>query len=60
MRKIAQRFIDDETGTTAVEYGIIAAGIMLAIIATVETLGQSIVDLFTVLNDALAALIAAL
>jgi pilus assembly protein Flp/PilA len=34
-------FLRDETGATAIEYGLIAAGISVAIIGVVNTLGTS-------------------
>jgi pilus assembly protein Flp/PilA len=39
MQKLVQRFMRDESGATAIEYGLIAAGISVAIIAVVQTLG---------------------
>ena len=41
MRKAMQRFFRDESGATAIEYGLIAAGISIAIIAAVQGLGSS-------------------
>ncbi len=38
---------DDESGATAIEYGLIAAGIAVAIVAIVFTIGDDLVDLFT-------------
>lgn len=35
MTNLVRRFIDDETGATAIEYGLIAAGIAVAIIVAV-------------------------
>ena len=37
-----QRFLKDESGATAIEYGLIAAGISIAIIAVVNGLGTSL------------------
>jgi pilus assembly protein Flp/PilA len=37
-----RRFMADETGATAIEYGLIAAGIALAIIAVVNNLGSTL------------------
>jgi pilus assembly protein Flp/PilA len=37
-----RRFLADESGATAIEYGLIAAGIALAIIAVVNNLGSSL------------------
>ena len=39
MTKVLSRFWSDQTGATAIEYGLIAAGIAVAIIGTVNTLG---------------------
>ena len=36
------RFFKDESGATAIEYGLIAAGISVVIIATVNAIGSSI------------------
>jgi len=38
---------DDESGATAIEYGLIAAGIAVAIVAVVFTIGDELVTLFT-------------
>ncbi len=45
MRMIA-RFLRDESAATAIEYGLIAAGIALAIIGAVNTLGSSMSSKF--------------
>ena len=37
-----RRFLADESGATAIEYGLIAAGIALAIIAVINTLGSTL------------------
>ncbi|MFT0877585.1 Flp family type IVb pilin [Rhodopseudomonas sp. G2_2311] len=42
MKNILARFIKDESGATAIEYALIAAGIALAIIAGVQTLGTTL------------------
>jgi len=47
------RFICDETGATAIEYGLIAAGISIAIIATVASVGSSLNTTFTSVQTAL-------
>ena len=46
------RFFADETGATAIEYGLIAAGISVAIIATVVGLGSKLNTTFTSVNNA--------
>ena len=53
MRNICSRFIADESGATAIEYGLIAAGISLAIIAMVNTLGGTLNTKFTTINTSL-------
>ena len=47
------RFLSDESGATAIEYGLIAAGISIAIIAAVNGLGTSLNDKFTSVNSSL-------
>jgi pilus assembly protein Flp/PilA len=44
---VFKRFLRDESGATAIEYGLIAAGISVAIIATVNTLGKQLQNTFT-------------
>ena len=39
MKTLVSRFVKDESGATAIEYGLIAAGISVAIIAVVQGLG---------------------
>lgn len=50
---ILARFAKDESGATAIEYGLIAAGIALAIIAVVNGLGSNLNDKFTSINTSL-------
>jgi len=47
------QFIDDESGATAIEYGLIAAGISVAIIAVVQGLGSKLNSTFTSVQNAL-------
>ena len=47
MLKMIQNFIRDEEGVTAIEYGLIAALIAVAIIAAVSLVGTSLTNLFT-------------
>jgi pilus assembly protein Flp/PilA len=42
MKKLIAHFAKDESGATAIEYGLIAAGIALAIITVVNNLGTSL------------------
>ena len=45
--KIVNRFLNDESGATAIEYGLIAALISVGIIAAATTLGNGLSNLFT-------------
>ena len=47
------RFFRDEAGATAIEYGLIAAGISVAIIATVAGVGSKLNSTFTSVQNAL-------
>ena len=53
MSKLFARFLKDEFGATAIEYGLIAAGISLAIITVVNGLGTNLFDKFTSINTSL-------
>jgi len=46
LKRVVQKFWSDESGATAIEYGLIAAGIALAIITVVNSLGTSLNDKF--------------
>ena len=46
MTNLFRHFIDDESGATAIEYGLIAAGIAVAIIVAVNTVGTDLSSLF--------------
>jgi pilus assembly protein Flp/PilA len=48
------RFLRDESGATAIEYGLIAAGIAVAIIAAVQSLGTTLNTKFTSLNTSIS------
>jgi pilus assembly protein Flp/PilA len=52
MKTIA-RFLADKSGATAIEYGLIAAGIALAIISIVNGLGTNLRTKFTSINSSL-------
>ena len=47
------KFLKDESGATAIEYGLIAAGISVAIITVVASLGSSLNTTFTSVATAL-------
>jgi len=53
MSKLFARFLKGESGATAIEYGLIAAGISLAIIAVVNGLGTNLNAKFTTINSSL-------
>ena len=53
MSKLFARFLNDESGATAIEYGLIAAGISLAIIAVVNGLGSNLNTKYTDINNSL-------
>ena len=53
--KIFARFAQDESGATAIEYGLIAALISVGIIAAVTTLGGNLQTVFGQVSDALVA-----
>jgi pilus assembly protein Flp/PilA len=46
-------FLRDEKGATAIEYGLIAAGISLAIIGVVDGMGTKLNTKFTSINSSL-------
>jgi pilus assembly protein Flp/PilA len=53
VRNLIWKFIGNEQGATAIEYGLIAAGISVAIIAVVQGLGTSLNSTFTSVSSAL-------
>jgi len=53
MKIMLKKFIADESGATAIEYGLIAAGISLAIIAVINGLGTKLNTKFTSINSSL-------
>jgi pilus assembly protein Flp/PilA len=53
MITLVRKFWADETGATAIEYGLIAAGIALAIIAVVNGLGSKLNGKFSSINSSL-------
>jgi len=53
MKNLIARFVKDESGATAIEYGLIAAGISLAIITIVNGLGSNLNTKFTSINSSL-------
>ncbi|MGC2085821.1 MAG: Flp family type IVb pilin [Bradyrhizobium sp.] len=53
MKALVKKFVRDESGATAIEYGLIAAGISLAIIAAVNGLGTTLSGKFDSINSSL-------
>lgn len=53
MSVLVARFLKDESGATAIEYGLIAAGISIAIIAVVNGLGTQLNTTFGSVSSAL-------
>lgn len=54
MTKLFSRFLKNESGATAIEYGLIAAGISVAIIAVVNGLGTKLKGTFSSVSGQLA------
>ena len=52
-RSEASRFVRDDEGATAIEYGLIAAGISVVIISAVTGIGSKLVTTFTSVQGAL-------
>ncbi len=55
MKKLVLRFLKNDSGATAIEYGLIAAGISVAIIAVVNGLGSQLNTTFSTVTSDLAA-----
>ena len=53
LKRIFAKFLADESGATAIEYGLIAAGISIAIVAVVNGLGTNLNNKFTSINTSL-------
>ena len=53
MLQVLRRFLDDDRGATAIEYGLIAAGIAVAIIVTVQALGTQLNTTFSSVSSSL-------
>jgi pilus assembly protein Flp/PilA len=54
MKRVLTRFLQDQSGATAIEYGLIAAGISVAIIAVVNSLGSQLKTTFSTVSSQLA------
>ena len=53
MVRLLGKFCKDQSGATAIEYGLIAAGISVAIIAVVQGLGTKLNTTFSTVSSAL-------
>jgi pilus assembly protein Flp/PilA len=53
MKILMSSFVENESGATAIEYGLIAAGISVAIIAVVQGLGEKLNTTFSTIATAL-------
>ena len=55
LRFLSTKFGEDERGATAIEYGLIAAGIAVAIIAAVFAIGDELSNFFTAVQTKLSS-----
>ena len=53
MKNLVSRFVSDESGVTAIEYGLIAALIAVVIIGAVTTVGKNLTTTFTSVANSL-------
>ncbi len=54
MKNLVVRFLKDDSGATAIEYGLIAAGISIAILTVVFTIGSDLQSTFSTIEKKLA------
>jgi pilus assembly protein Flp/PilA len=54
MQILVRKFLKDESGATAIEYGLMALGVSVAIFAVVQTIGPKLVALFTKVEPGLS------
>ncbi len=54
MFKILSQFVNDESGATAIEYGLIAALVSIAAISALTAVGSQLQGIFTTVSGALA------
>jgi pilus assembly protein Flp/PilA len=55
MKTCLQRFAADQSGATAIEYALIAVIVSIAIVASMRTIGDSVIELFDYIVDNLAS-----
>jgi pilus assembly protein Flp/PilA len=53
MKNLVSHFVQDESGATAIEYGLIAAGTSVAIIAVLQGVGTRLNTTFTTVQNGL-------
>jgi pilus assembly protein Flp/PilA len=53
MRRLFLRFLADQSGATAIEYCLIAAGISIVIVVAVNGIGTTLNSKFTSVNSSL-------
>jgi pilus assembly protein Flp/PilA len=53
MRRLISAFLNDESGATAIEYCLIAAGISIVIVAAVNGIGATLNNTFTAVNTSI-------
>lgn len=53
MLRLIAKFLSDRSGATAIEYCLIASGIALAIVVTVQAIGPTLSTKFTSINTSL-------
>ena len=53
MRRLIAEFLKDESGATAIEYCLIAAGISIGIVVAVGGIGTTLNDKFTSVNTSI-------
>jgi len=53
MTSLVSRFLKDQSGATAIEYGLIAAGISIVIIVAVDALGTKLNTTFEAVSNSL-------
>jgi pilus assembly protein Flp/PilA len=49
--KFVSRFLSDESGATMIEYGLIAAGIAVAVILILQSIGSDLLAKFTTIDN---------
>ncbi len=57
MQNVFARFVKDESGATAIEYGLIAGLLSVVIITTLTTMGTDLKSIYVEIQEGLAAAI---